>query len=150
MTTRVRTHTPDEVTVREDGTKSTRIHLKRACNGCGQLLGDVADWDVDDRGELADVRGECQNCKPVVDLEASGCKTWQLTPRNIAGVDHEIDCYGTFAKQYTETDDDGRVVTIGLRIGEKPNHVVALYGDWIIRHPDGRFAVHAAPVEAQQ
>lgn len=146
MTTRIRTNTPDRL----NDDDSITFHLKRACNGCGWYLGDVAAWDADEHGNLTDVRGECDNCKPVVELEAAGCKTWQLTPRNIAGVDHELDRYGTFAKQYTETDDDGHVVTIGLWVGERPNHVVALFGDWIVRHPDGTWTVHAAPKGVQR
>ena len=41
-TTPPRTHTPDRTNA--DG--STTIKLKRACNGCGQLLGDVDNRDV--------------------------------------------------------------------------------------------------------
>lgn len=140
-TTPARTHTPDRVN--DDG--STTIKLKRACNGCGQHLGDVDDRDVDDHGRLTDVRGECEHCRPLVEAEAAGCTTWQLTPRSLARIDRQLDRLGAFTKQFTETDDDGHVVTIGLRIGEKPNHVVALFDDWIIRHPDGRFTVHKAP-----
>ncbi|MFD8771375.1 hypothetical protein [Streptomyces sp. NPDC059916] len=148
MTTRTRTNTPDEVTIREDGTKSTRVHLKRACNGCGQYLGDVADWDVDDRGELTDVRGECQHCKPLVEAEAAGARTWELLPRNIASVDNAIDRYGVFAKGYWQFV-DGKNTVVGLRIGEGESRVVAFFGDWVIRHPDGTWAVHSAPKAVQ-
>lgn len=140
-----RTHTPDRKHVNDEGRTITTIKLKRACNGCGQHLGDADNRDVDDHGRLTDVRAECPHCRPLVEAEAQGCQTWQLTPRNLSRVDHELDRIDVFAKQFTETDDDGHVVTIGLRVGEKPNHVVALFGDWIIRHPDGRFTVHAAP-----
>jgi hypothetical protein len=138
-----RTNTPDRI----HSATSRTITMKRCCNGCGEYVGDVDDRDVDEHGNLTDVRGECDNCRPVVELEAVGCKTWQLTPRNLARVDHELDRLGVFTKQFTETDDDGHVVTIGLRIGAKPGHVVALFGDWIIRHPDGGFSVHKAPAE---
>ncbi len=144
-----RTFTPDEVTVDEQGHKSTRLHLKRACNGCGQLLGDVDDRDVSDDGELTDVRGECKHCAPVVAFEAEGCETWQLTPRSIGSIDRRLDWGGVFTKAFTEVV-DGKVTTVGLRVGIRPNHVVAFWGDWIIRHPDGTFTVHAAPTGGEQ
>lgn len=145
MSTRTRTNTPD----RRNPDGSTTILLKRCCNGCGQYLGDVADWDVDDRGELTDVRGECVHCKPLVDLEAAGCRTWELTRRTIASVDNDIDQYGVFAKGYWQ-EVDGKLQVVGLRIGTGETRVVAYFGDWIIRHPDGKFAVHSAPKEAQR
>jgi hypothetical protein len=137
-----RTNTPDRI----HSATSRTIAMKRACNGCGQLLGDVEDRDVDANGNLTDVRGECDNCRPVVELETTGCKTWQLTHRNIRGIDHELDRLDVFAKDYTQYVDD-RLTVVGLRIGEKPGHVVARFGDWIIRHPDGGFTVHKAPAE---
>jgi hypothetical protein len=145
MTTR--TNTPDRVN--DDG--STTIKLKRACNGCGQLLGDVDDRDITDHGALTDVRAECPNCAPLVALEAAGCRTWQLTSRSISRVAHEIDRLGAFTKGYWETV-TSKLTVVGLRIGHRPDHVVARFGDWIIRHPDGRFTVHPAPavVEAQR
>jgi hypothetical protein len=149
MTTRTRTNTPDEVTIREDGTKSTRFTLKRACNGCGQKLGDVAAWDVDDHGNLTDVRDECEHCQPLVEAELAGCRTWELTPRSIARVDNDVDQYRVFAKGYWQ-EVDGKLQVVGLRIGADEGRVVAYFGDWIIRHPDGGFTVHAAPKEAQR
>jgi len=137
MTTAPRTHTPDRAN--DDG--STTIKLKRACNGCGQLLGDR---DITDHGGLTDVRAECPNCAPLVELEAAGCRTWQLTLRNVHGVDHELDRLDVFAKGYTQYVDD-RLRLVGLRVGERPNHVVARFGDWLVMHPDGHFTVHAAP-----
>ena len=144
-TTPPRTHTPDRTNA--DG--STTIKLKRACNGCGQLLGDVDNRDVDDNGNLTDVRGECDHCRPLVELEAAGRKTWQLTPRSYPRVSHEIDRLEpwVFTKGYRQ-DVDGELQVVGLRIGEKPGHVVAYFGDWIIRHPDGHFTVHKAPAAA--
>jgi hypothetical protein len=144
-TTPPRTHTPDRTNA--DG--STTIKLKRACNGCGQLLGDVDNRDVDDNGNLTDVCGECDHCRPLVELEAAGRKTWQLTPRSYARVSHEIDRLRpwVFTKGYRR-DVDGELQVVGLRIGEYPNHVVAYFGDWIVRHPDGHFTVHKAPVRS--
>jgi hypothetical protein len=145
MTTRTRTHTPD----RQNPDGSTTIHLKRACNGCGLKLGDVEDWDIDDRGELTDVRGECVHCLPLVEAEAAGCRTWELTRRTIARIDHDVDQYGVFAKGFWEYVDDKNTL-VGLRIGAGEGRVVARFGDWIIRRPDGTWAVHAAPKEAQR
>jgi hypothetical protein len=137
-----RTNTPDRVEINDEGRKVTTITLKRACNGCGQYLGDADGRDVDEHGNLTDVRGECRNCRPLVALEAEGCKTWQLTPHNINQVDDAIDEDGIYAKGYFEAV-DGKTACVGLRIGTGDTRLVARYGDWIIRHPDGRWAVHA-------
>lgn len=63
MTTTPRTHTPDRTN--PDG--STTIKMKRACNGCGQHLGDVTEQEMA-RGinglPLPDVRRECPTCGP--------------------------------------------------------------------------------------
>lgn len=135
-----RAHTPDRVN--DDG--STTFTMKRACNGCGQLLGDLGDRDVDAHGNLTDVRSECDHCRPLVDLEAQGCKTWKVTARSISRVDHEIDRLGVYAKGYWEYV-DGKLEVVGLRVGTGETRVVARFGDWLVHHRDGRFAVHAAP-----
>jgi hypothetical protein len=138
-----RTITPD--TVNPDGSRT--LHLKRCCNGCGAVLGDIASHDVDARGNLTDVRGECANCRPLVALEAAGCRTWQLTRRSITET--------TFArwKRYAApawgTDADGKRVLNGLEFTAGPGHepVTVLWGDWIVRHSDGHFTVHRAPAD---
>lgn len=140
-----RTHTPDRVN--DDGSRT--ITMKRCCNGCGEYVGDVDNRDVDKHGNLTDVRGECGNCRPLVELEAAGCETWQLTPRDFSRIDAEIDRLGVYAKGFTEYV-DGKLTVVGLRVGEKPGHVVARFGDWIIRHPDGGFTVHKAPAPARE
>ncbi|MGW0012546.1 hypothetical protein ACWDVX_22725 [Streptomyces tendae] len=141
-----RTDTPDRTRLNEEGRKVTTMRVKRACNGCGELLGDLDDRDVDEHGNLTDVRSECSNCRPLVELEASGRRTWQVTPRNYGRLlDHEIDQYGVFAKHYTEAGPDGRLVAVGIRVGERPNHIVARFGDWVIRHPNGAWTLHKAP-----
>lgn len=61
MTTR--TNTPDRTRLNEEGRNVTTMRVKRACNGCGTLLGDLDDRDVDERGNLTDVRGKCLNCR---------------------------------------------------------------------------------------
>ena len=103
-----RTDTPDRTV--------TTIKVKRACNGCGALLGDLDNRDVDKHGNLTDVRTECTRCAPLVELEAQGCRTWQLTPRNITAVDDVVDRDGIYAKGYFESDGD-KTVCVGLRIG---------------------------------
>ncbi|MFE2710551.1 hypothetical protein ACFXKI_00820 [Streptomyces mirabilis] len=142
-----RTNTPDVITHGDDGQSVTRtIKLKRSCNGCGTLLGDVDNRDIDDRGELTDVRAECGHCRPLVDLEAAGCKTWHVTRRTIGRVDDDIDRLGVYAKGYWQ-DVDGKLTVVGLRVGTGETRVVAFFGDWLIRHPDGTFATHKAPAE---
>lgn len=144
-TSPARTHTPDQITYGEDGVSVTRtVKLKRACNGCGDLLGDVDNRDVDDHGNLTDVRAECPYCAPVVDWERAGARAWNLTPRNITTVDDVVDRDGIYAKGYWETV-DGELKVTGLRIGHDETRIVAKYGDWIIRHRDGTWAVHPRP-----
>ncbi|NUP33012.1 MAG: hypothetical protein HOU01_14995 [Streptomycetaceae bacterium] len=135
-----RTNTPDRAN--DDG--STTITVKRCCNGCGQYLGDVDNRDVDPHGNLTDVRGECAHCKPLVEAEAAGCRTWEVTPRSISLVDYEIDKLGVYAKGYWQ-EVDGKLTVVGLRVGTGETRVVAYFGDWLIRHPDGSFTVHKAP-----
>lgn len=141
-----RTDTPDRVHTNDEGRKVTRVTLKRACNGCGQYLGDADARDADNHGNLTDVRAECDHCRPLVDLEATGCKTWELTPRSISRIADEIDRLRpwVFTKGYWK-EVDGKLQVVGLRIGERPDHVVAFWGDWIVRHPDGHFTIHKAP-----
>lgn len=147
MTTRTRT--PDVITVDDDGHKTTAFTVQRACNGCSQGLGDVTDEEMARAVHglpPGDVRGECDNCRPLVELEAAGCKTWRLTERSFNRVAHEIDRLRpwVFTKGYWQTVDK-ELQVVGLRVGQYPDHVVAYFGDWIIRHPDGRFTVHPSP-----
>ncbi len=53
-----------------------------------------------------------------------------LTCENLARIDAELDQKGVFAKAFTRCI-EGRVTTVGLRIGVKPKHVVALFGDTV-------------------
>ena len=145
-----RTNTPDVVTVDADGFKHTTITVKRACNGCSQYLGDVTDAEINRAVAglpLLDVRAECAHCAPLVELEAAGCRTWQLTPRNISRVDDVVDRDGLYAKGFFESD-GSKTVCVGLRIGAGEDRIVARYGDHVVRHPDGRWSVHKAPVTA--
>ncbi|MEV7140729.1 hypothetical protein [Streptomyces tauricus] len=138
-----RPSTPDRIN--PDG--STTIRVKRACNGCGTLLGDLAALDVDEHGNLTDVRTECAHCRPLVALEAAGCKTWQVTVRSIGDVDDQLDRLGIFAKGYWEYV-DGKTRVVGLRVGSGEERVVARFGDWLVLGLDGRFTVHSAPAAA--
>jgi hypothetical protein len=150
MNATARTHTPDAVTYDEHGRKSTRITTKRACNGCGALLGDVTDREMNAAiagAPLPDARPECSHCAPLVELEAAGCKTWQLTPRNIAAIDDLVDHDGHYAKGYFESV-DGKTTCVGLRIGSGEHRIVARYGDHLVRRPDGTWTVHEAPQPA--
>lgn len=71
-------------------------------------------------------------------------RTWQLTPRSISEIDDAIDRDGIYAKGYFEAVGD-KTVCVGLRIGTGETRLVARYGDWVIRHPNGRWSVHHAP-----
>lgn len=137
-----RTNTPDRIN--DDG--STTITMKRCCNGCGQYLGDVDNRDVDANGNLTDVRAECPNCQPLVEAETAGARTWHVTRRTIGRVDHDIDQLGIYAKAYWQTV-EGKLRVVGLRVGTGETRVVAHFGDWLIRQPDGGFTVHKAPAE---
>ncbi|MCU1614911.1 MAG: hypothetical protein JWO98_2451, partial [Frankiales bacterium] len=113
-------------------------------NGCGQKLGDADDRDVDKRGNLTDVRAECPACLPVVELERAGCKTWHLNPRSLT--ENSFARLRKQAKAYTEPDAQGRLTLRGIALDAGPGAepVVARFGDWIIRHPDGRWSVRKA------
>ena len=139
-----RTNTPTRTN--PDG--STTIKLKRCCNGCDQYLGDVENRDVDKHGNLTDVRAECAHCRPLVELEAQGCTTWQVTRRSFALIASLLDRQGVFTKGFWETV-EGELAIVGLRVGAGETRVLARYGDWLVRHPDGSFTVHAAPAVAE-
>lgn len=68
---------------------------------------------------------------------------WVLTPGSYAAIDHALDQRDVFAKAYTESV-DGALAVVGLRIGVKPHHVVARYGDTILRCAPGDHAVRPA------
>lgn len=158
-----RTNTPDEITYGDDGQSVTRtIKLKRACNGCGQKLGDVDDRDVDQHGNLTDVRAECPTCLPLLELEANGCEVRRLTERSIGDLWRWIDSGKPFyiddptRKTYGPDGCPPGLKVDGLSVYSpreffdeiRHDRHVARFGDWIIRHPDGRWTVHKAPAEA--
>lgn len=52
---------------RDDATGTTTLSVKRACNGCGGVLGDVSPEELSavmGEAQLPDVRGECLRCTP--------------------------------------------------------------------------------------
>lgn len=63
----MRRSTPDRI---RDG--RTVITVKRACNGCGELIGDVTDAEVERAIAglpVEDVRSECPRCQLVAAAE---------------------------------------------------------------------------------
>lgn len=130
----------DEGEDRPDVNLCSHIAAERICTACSEAPAEEGGY----WGQT--VAWPCKHIAP----NPEGCRTWQLTPRNISRIDNEIDKYGTFAKGYWAAGETGRLECIGLRIGERPNHVIAFYGDWIIRHPDGRFTVHPVTTEADR
>jgi hypothetical protein len=84
--------------------------------------------------------------RTVGELEAAGCQLWQLSLHNYSDVDWHLDRDGVFAKGFTQ-EVDRRIKLVGIRIGIKPDHVVARFGDHVIRHPDGRWTVRHAPAD---
>lgn len=145
--TPARPDTPDRI----NGDGSRTITTKRACNGCSRLLGDVTDAEMERAiagFPLEDVRGECDHCRPLVALEAAGCKTWEVTARSISRVDFEVDRLGVYAKGYWQ-EVDGKLTVVGLRVGTGETRVVARFGDWLVMHPDGSFTVHTAPAAVE-
>ena len=150
-----RTNTPDRLN--EDGSRT--ITMKRCCNGCGDYLGDVDNRDVDEHGNLTDVRAECDHCRPLVELERAGCEARQLTPRTIGELWRWIEN----GKPFYITDESNKTYKLdgcppGLKVDGlsvysprqdtdeiRHDRHVARFGDWIIRHPDRSFTVHKAP-----
>lgn len=151
-----RPFTPDRVETLEDGQTRTHMTMKRVCNGCGEFVGDVTDAEMDcavDGRPLPDVRGECEHCRPVVEAEAAGCRTWQVTPHNIDRVADEIDRQRPwfYTKGYWRpVGPEQKNTVVGLRVGEGEGRVVAFWGDWIIRHPDGHYTTHPAPATPEE
>lgn len=83
-----RPNTPDRAN--PDG--STSITTKRACNGCGQLLGDITDQEMAlaiAGGPLPDVRRECPVCGPTAPEPA--CRPMQIVAGDALCVELECD-----------------------------------------------------------
>ncbi|MFJ1696222.1 hypothetical protein ACIOHC_13885 [Streptomyces sp. NPDC088252] len=78
------------------------------------------------------------------DASCLACRA--LTASTLASVDDWLDRRGVFAKQYHENV-EGELIVTGLRVGERPNHFVARFGDAIVRHRDGTFSVRSHAVD---
>lgn len=63
-----------------------------------------------------------------------------LTAKSYGRIDAELDRFNVFAKPFRQWIDD-EIVTVGMRIGERPNHVVAFLGDRVIIRRSGTYAV---------
>jgi ribosomal protein S27AE len=83
-----RNNTPDRVN--DDG--SHTITTKRACNGCGELLGDITNTEMAAAiagSPLPDVRRECPQCGPTAPEPA--CVPMQLVAGDMLCLDLECD-----------------------------------------------------------
>ena len=72
-----------------------------------------------------------------------------LTPSTLYAVDTWLDNAGVFAKQYWEQV-DGELVITGLRIGHRPDHLLAKFGDAIVRHYGGTHSVRTGVAESDE
>ena len=63
-----------------------------------------------------------------------------LTEKTYASIERELDRANVFTKQYT-ADRDGELTVVGMRIGQRPNHVVAYFGDTVRRSAQGVYSV---------
>lgn len=72
-------------------------------------------------------------------------QSWTLTPETYRAVDGAVDADGVFAKPYVVASDDGTqdplLITVGIRIGVRPRHVVAYFGDIVTRTAPGVYTV---------
>jgi hypothetical protein len=66
-----------------------------------------------------------------------------LTPQSYPLVDAELDRFDVFAKEFTQYVGD-KLTTVGMRIGERPDHVVTFFGDRILIRRNGTYAVQPA------
>ena len=71
-----------------------------------------------------------------------------VTPQTIAAVDQWLDEAEVFAKGYWQYV-DGKLTTVGLRIGQDWDKVVAFFGDTVVRHEDGSHTVLSAKDAAE-
>ncbi|SES04301.1 hypothetical protein [Streptomyces qinglanensis] len=94
-----RPNTPDRVN--SDGSKT--ITTKRACNGCGDLIGDLTDSEftaaVAGR-PLPDVRRECTTCGPTAPEPT--CTPMKLASGDVLCLEMECDHDGVRDNSYCE------------------------------------------------
>lgn len=99
MTLLTRTNTPDRTN--PDG--STTIKMKRACNGCGERLGDITDEEMTaaiNGRPLPDVRRECPNCGPTA--PAPVCKPMKIFGGDALCMELECNHEGVSETSYCE------------------------------------------------
>lgn len=83
-----RPNTPDRIN--PDGSRT--ITQKRACNGCGALLGDVTDQEMSAAiagGPMPDVRRECPACAPTAPEPA--CRPMRIVAGDVLCLELECD-----------------------------------------------------------
>ncbi|WP_406078651.1 hypothetical protein OG337_28685 [[Kitasatospora] papulosa] len=78
------------------------------------------------------------------DVACLACKG--LTAASLPSVDAWLDRLNVFAKQYRENV-EGELIVTGLRVGERPNHVVARFGDAISVRYNGGLVVRTNVVD---
>lgn len=129
---------------------STEMDSEERLAVARQHLVDNEGWEHTEDGDdfCPEHAGSPSRPQALVEFEAQGCTTWQVTERSITRVDDDIDRLGVYAKGYWE-DVDGKLVVTGLRVGTGATRVVAKWGDWLIRYPDGGFIVHEAPAAVE-
>jgi hypothetical protein len=63
-----------------------------------------------------------------------------LTPASYPLIDAELDRFNVFAKPFTTWIGD-EIITVGMRIGRRPDHIVAYFGDTVLIRPNGTYTV---------
>ncbi|MFJ7999049.1 hypothetical protein ACIQ7D_18140 [Streptomyces sp. NPDC096310] len=81
------------------------------------------------------------------DASHVACRT--LTPSTLYAVDTWLDNANVFTKQYWEQV-DGELVITGLRVGHRPDHLLAKFWGVIVRHYDGTHSVRAGVAEPDE
>jgi hypothetical protein len=83
-----RTNTPDRINA--DGSRT--ITTKRACNGCGELIGDITEQEMNAAiagHQLPDVRRECPTCGPTAPPPA--CHPMQILAGDVYCIENDCD-----------------------------------------------------------
>ncbi|MEU7154076.1 hypothetical protein AB0B15_39605 [Streptomyces sp. NPDC045456] len=137
--------------------ESTRAESpwQQAVDGLNALTDAGVDFHIEPDGHIANPLGgehiewdrASQRWRLVHDDEAEGgappVAERQLTKDNAGEIDDWLDRVDVFAKPYVETV-DGRLTLVGLRIGLRPDRVIARFGDTLVRHADGTHTVRRA------
>lgn len=89
----------------------------------------------------ADLRIPGLHVADCTDATCLSCR--RLFSTTLYAIDTWLDRLGVFTKQHFESV-AGELIITGLRIGHRPEHVVAKFGDIISRHYDGHHTVRAS------